>query len=140
MTKDEALKIAIDFLDGSYEAHAVRKALQEALATNDESLLVQPTIKESLKVEQPAQEPVAYLSVDKNNAIGRIMRIRRAEEEMDGKIIKYYPTPLYTHPAPAKEWVGLSYEEADGLILRYQHAPFKFVRAIEQALKEKNEK
>jgi hypothetical protein len=31
MTKDEALKMAIDFLDGSYEAHKVRKACQEAL-------------------------------------------------------------------------------------------------------------
>lgn len=72
MTKDEAIQQAIDFLAGSYEAHAVRKALQDALAE------------------------------------------------------------------PAKEWVGLSYEEADGLILRYQHAPFKFVRAIEESLKEKN--
>jgi hypothetical protein len=31
MTKDEALKMAIDYLDGSYEAHKVRKACQEAL-------------------------------------------------------------------------------------------------------------
>ena len=31
MNKDEALKMAIDFLDGSYEAHKVRKACQEAL-------------------------------------------------------------------------------------------------------------
>jgi hypothetical protein len=32
ITKDEAIQKAIDFLDGSYAAHAVRKALQEALA------------------------------------------------------------------------------------------------------------
>jgi hypothetical protein len=31
ITKDEAIQKAIDFLDGSYAAHAVRKALQEAL-------------------------------------------------------------------------------------------------------------
>ena len=31
MTKDEALKMAIDYLGGSYEAHKVRKACQEAL-------------------------------------------------------------------------------------------------------------
>ena len=31
MTKDEALKMAIDYLDGSYEAHKARKACQEAL-------------------------------------------------------------------------------------------------------------
>lgn len=74
MTKDEAIEKAIDFLDGSYAAHAVRKALQDALA----------------------------------------------------------------QPQPAQEWVGLSYEEADGLITQHQHAPFKFVRAIEQSLKEKN--
>lgn len=41
-------------------------------------------------------------------------------------------------PQPKKEWVSLSYEEADGLILQHQHAPFKLVRAIEQSLKEKN--
>ena len=33
MTKDEALKMAIDYLGGSYEAHKVRKACQEALET-----------------------------------------------------------------------------------------------------------
>jgi hypothetical protein len=46
MTKDEALEKAIpthDYLDGSYEAHKVRKACQEAL-------------------EQPAQSPVAEIS------------------------------------------------------------------------------
>ena len=31
MTKDKALKMAIDYLGGSYEAHKVRKACQEAL-------------------------------------------------------------------------------------------------------------
>jgi hypothetical protein len=38
MTKDEALKMAIDYLDGSYEAHKVRKACQKALE--------QPTVAE----------------------------------------------------------------------------------------------
>ena len=40
MTKDKALQMAIDYLGGSYEAHKVRKACQEALEQPTEPRLV----------------------------------------------------------------------------------------------------
>ena len=45
--KDKALKMAMDFLDGSYEAHRIRKACQEALDTEQ--------VREDAV---PAQEPL----------------------------------------------------------------------------------
>jgi hypothetical protein len=68
-----ALKMAIDFLDGSYEAHKVRKALQEALEQpqcnphpnaphgfcRDASHNSDRYVCECEFWEQPAQEPVA---------------------------------------------------------------------------------
>lgn len=114
--------------------------------------------KEAL--EQPAQEPVAWMHYKTFDLIYHDVW----EELLDGKNDWY---PLYTHPAPPcqeceklkidlegyikantelinKEWQGLSDEEAiciwdvidanpcigDEIII--------FVRAIEQALKEKN--
>ena len=39
MTKDEALQMAIDYLGGSYDAHRVRKACQEALENPLEAII-----------------------------------------------------------------------------------------------------
>ena len=99
-TKDETLKMAIDFLDGSYEAHKVRKACQEALE--------QPTMtyeqgfdhgyeahRVEQKLEQPAQEPVAWMCTDNYDEVVFLS---------DKPCIECQP--LYTHPAPS--WVGLS--------------------------------
>ena len=68
-------------------------------------------------LEQPTQKPVAWLSTDS-----------KANE-----IIKTYPAP---------SWQGLSDDELDALngspmALEYSGL-YKFARAIEQALKEKN--
>lgn len=114
----KSIQDAIDFLDGSYEAHKVRKALQEALA-------------------QTTQEPDAYLSLDKKAVITRNMRIRRTEEEMDGKVIKDFPTALYTHPAPTKQWVGLSDDEMKSFIDVWGITKMS-IQDLEASLKEKN--
>ena len=84
-TKDETLKMAIDFLDGSYEAHKVRKACQEAL-------------------EQPAQELVAYMYKDQPNSV----LILYPPQQIPKSAI-----PLYTHPAPSCkcEECGMKYCE-----------------------------
>lgn len=71
MNKNEALKMAIDYLDGSYEAHKVRKACKEAL-------------------EQPAQEPVAIVYSMQDGYIGQMV-----VKDIPHK------TKLYTHPAPS---------------------------------------
>ena len=49
--------------------------------------------------------------------------------------------PLFTHPAPAREWVGLTDDEVDDLALDENGLPnshIEFARAIEAALKAKN--
>lgn len=120
MTKDEAIQMAIDFLDGSYEAHAVRKALQDALAEQE-------------------QEPVAWI---KDWADG-------SREIVPANYDNSYP--VYTHPAPNKEWVRLSDEDIlkfvpsieefkpeYGIMLSNEWNILDFAVAIEQALKEKN--
>lgn len=112
MTKDEAIQQAIDFLDGSYEAHAVRKVLQEALA-------------------QPALEPVAWQWLTSSHLRKKIPKTATPEHWQ----------PLYTHPAPAKDWVWLSYDEItqlkDDWEIDIDHWN-DFAVAIEESLKQKN--
>ena len=119
MTKDEAIHKALKVLnclnnDRVYETAWVKGAINAC----EEAL------------EQPAQEPVAWMndiafSMDKE-LLGTRSRI----------------VPLYTHPAPS--WQGLSDDEIleidksiDPKIIIGKGKTL-FARAIEQALKEKN--
>ena len=115
-TKDEALRMAIEWLDNQqlgYSGHSVRKACQEALAET--------------------QEPVCWMMTlpDGNH-----------DWILDGNRFEGY-IPLYTTP-PSREWQSLSDEEIgrlgvfDGL--HHVEIPLlaKFIIAIEQALREKN--
>ena len=116
----EALKMAIDFLDGSYEAHKVRKACQEAL-------------------EQPIQEPVALVCCEHEPDDKVVHAVL-----IEGKYCPPINTPLYTHPAPS--WVGLSDDEirfaitkaTDINLIDITENEIKVARAIEAKLKEKN--
>lgn len=104
MTKDEAIQQAIDLLDGSYEAHAVRKVLQEALAQAPVVLTDQLSMSQNqatIGSETPAQEPVAWQWLTSSHLRKKIPKTATPEHWQ----------PLYTHPAPAKDWVGLSYDE-----------------------------
>ncbi len=112
MTKDEALEMAIDYLDGSYEAHKVRKACQEALEVVD-------------RHEQPTQEPVAYMYADEKTA-----HVLWKGDKPPAETIA-----LYTHP---HQWQGLTHDEIDKMLTSFPHATFKLARAVSQALKEKN--
>lgn len=116
-TKDEALKMAIE----------VMQAFDNQLPTNSAKQSIQ-ACKEAL--EQPAQEPVAWMP--------RVGQIEGIHKMTDG-------IPLYTHPAPS--WQGLSDEEIIekcapiwGAIIntRDREETVDFARAIEKALKEKN--
>jgi hypothetical protein len=156
MTKDEALKMAIEALsqdEGWFEPEKAIQACKEALE--------QPTMtyedgfahgyeahKAEQALEQPAQEPVAW-----------IIQTQKIDGEptepyaMMGKY-KYVadtcdfgePIPLYTHPAPS--WQGLSDDEIgvlfDSVMANDTESTeffgIDFARAIEQALKEKNGK
>jgi hypothetical protein len=109
MIKDEALKLALDYLESRGLAWNVQIALREALA-------------------QPEQEPVAWLSTD---SIGE--RHLCFDKPLDNDPVQ----PLYTTP-PQRTWVGLTDEELADCMDVYDVASTDYARAIEAKLKEKN--
>ena len=135
MTKDEALKMAIDDLELCNGAQAVEEII---IYTHDAI----KACKEAL--EQPAQEPVAW-NEEEFNAIAYAYRSCPAHEiEMISE--RYQDLVDYvlsiTHPAPS--WQGLSDDEIDSVWFEvvkennFEGTGKYFARAIEQALKEKN--
>lgn len=93
------------------------------------------------RLAQPEPEPVAWMFVNKFDG-GEYLRKHSGEglsnkDEFDIK-------PLYTAPPQRKEWQGLTDEEIGMLTvfdgLHHIEVPLlaKFVRAIEQTLREKN--
>jgi len=117
MTKDEALKMALEALELSavtVDSFGVQRKTQKAITA----------IKEALA--QPAQKPVAWM-----DEYGDVL----SASTVDGTGLRNIP--LYTAP-PQRTWVGLTDEEllhigvATGLERAAAHM-------IEQALKEKNE-
>jgi hypothetical protein len=87
-------------------------------------------------VEQPEQEPVAWMCSDENLANKGYSRFSKD---------KYgaWNIAVFTHP-PRREWRGLTDEEISALFpshLRGDYKdliPYSFARAIEAALKERN--
>ena len=133
MTKDEALKMAIEALefaydkeDDGYNALMYMKMLDAINAC-----------KEALDVvdlpEQPAQEPVAW--TDKYNFF-----LEWDKESLCDKAVckEHEAIPLYTHP---HQWQGLTDDEIAKLNLDgfADESELEFARAIEQALRNKNE-
>ena len=129
MTKDEALKLALEAL----------KQIDEAMPF-PVAKLAQAAIKEALA--QPEQEPVAWISatellVMRGNALGgaKDWRVNLGLEPEKGDV------GLYTTP-PQRTWVGLTDEElqpiADKYRILFGSWVEDFARAIEAKLKGKN--
>lgn len=123
MTKDEALKMAIDYLElqgFSIERQATLEACKEAIVSDvtdiDVGEIAQPTQEEKFcdgncvwtdhhpncKLAQPAQEPYGYwVEYEYGEEKGFDMSFRYPNQD------DYYPskiksvTKLYTHPAPS---------------------------------------
>ena len=110
MTKDEALKMAIDYLDGSYEAHKVRKACQEAL--EQEASEQEPVSKtaerdynfmrdlaigtENILNEMLSAKPVAWT---KESELQKTTTLRNPILMWKNQYISIENNvPLYTHP------------------------------------------
>ena len=117
MTKNEALKMALEALDSKYIVGCGEWRGQQLKAIT--------AMKEALA--QPAQEPVAWIEHHKagDNLVW--------DEPNKG-------TPLYTTP-PQRTWVGLTDEEREEI----ENRPFSqndwlwsYACAIEAKLKEKN--
>ena len=144
MTKDEALKMAIEALEtaeiqSEYDglSNLIFKAIQDC-----KEALEQPSVAELNDeylrdtyvqgLSQPAQEPVAWMSG------GGVLTKLKSEAQL--WIIKGGTAiPLYTHPAPS--WQELSDDEIDKLYADWERGQTdysNYARAIEQALKEKN--
>jgi hypothetical protein len=124
MTKDEALKMAIEHIErggATTERKVVINACKEALDT------------EQVREDLPAQEPVAWMNVSKDAGFKQVTVF---QEPTSKKSI-----PLYPHP---HQWQGLTDDEIGRLAvfdgLHHVEIPLlaKFILAIEQALKEKN--
>lgn len=82
----EALQMAIDFLDGSYEAHKVRKACQEALKQTSEYVVNSGGTGTELRKQQE-QEPKYWIW-----ATGSHIQVSVEKPDFDGA------EALYTHP------------------------------------------
>ena len=124
MTKDEALKLALEALEGFYEYGYDRRECFEHITA----------IKEALA--QPEQEPVARV-IDNGTPEGATEWIpftNRVEPLKTGDL-------LYTTP-PQRPWVGLTNNElqpiADEYRILFGSWVEDFARAIEAKLKEKN--
>ena len=124
MTKEEALKLALEALEGFYEYGYDRRECFEHITA----------IKEALA--QPEQEPVARV-IDNGTPEGATEWIpftNRVEPLKTGDL-------LYTTP-PQRPWVGLTNNElqpiADEYRILFGSWVEDFARAIEAKLKEKN--
>ena len=134
MNKDEALKMAIEWVEGwkgiAPSKIELLRVLREALA-------------------QPAQEPVGKWESKckcdlRTKLVGDGCRYCNTEEYIDRLHSDYNDLldeneQLLSHPAPS--FIGLSDDEIDKLYADWERGQtdyLNFARAIEQALKEKN--
>ncbi len=114
----EAMKQALEALE---DMHIVELAIEDLQSWNKAVKSLRQAIAEAEK-----QEPVAWAQFSE---IGNLIDL--LEEPCKGY------APLYTHPQPKREWVGLTVMEAVELELATNH-PREFAAAIEAKLKEKN--
>jgi len=151
MTKDEALKLALEALETKGEHHprvyqaiaVIKKALaQPEHGWTPERIAGMARLKEAQdkKLAQPEQEPLEYW-----NAVEGWVKIDEVREHFDsvgcGTIYKTAGEgrePLYTTP-PQRTWVGLTDEDISEIV-RGTHNTGSFVRAIEAKLRSKNDR
>jgi hypothetical protein len=94
MTKDEALNIAIDYMNERLEEHDAKFQRHPATEAERNNILADiETVKEALA--QPEQEPVAWAFLN-----GQYAHIVWGKQRPDDEI---HTTPLYTNPPPVAE-------------------------------------
>ena len=125
MTKDEALKLALEVL------RRIDEVAPTAMAK-----LVMPEIEQALK--QPEQEPVAWISaselmVMRGNALGgaKDWRVNVGLVKQDGDV------GLYTTP-PQRTWVGLTNEELTDLFYNTNLGQMSAIGQAIELLRERN--
>ena len=126
MTKDEALKLALEALETStdWDVSATGRQLKSMQAITALRTALAQT-----------QEPVAW-GVFEGNLHDMFFSPSEAQEMADLKGTHAEVRPLYTTP-PQREFVGLTYEEKREI--RYSHMnSAEFIECIEAKLKDKN--
>ena len=128
MTKDEALKLALEALGNTWtEPKSEQYKIEKEAIT---------AIKEALA---QTQEPVAWMF--QHDETGRMNYVSNDGIHDPTMFLGMNPRyalvcPLYTTP-PQRTWVGLTYEEKHEI--RYSHmTSAEFIEFIEAKLKEKN--
>ena len=117
----EAIEEAIEVLED---------ASAEMLAeTGDENYYVEAiaVLRQALETEQ---EPVAFINVEKQK-----LEWAKLTSWHTPTIVTLPKIPLYTAP-PKREWVGLTDEDMEDLLLNEDGV--RFARYVEAKLKEKN--
>ena len=155
MTKDEALKMALEWMETIVNSNW--RNWGELASPEEFERWVKIRANHSAVVlrqalEQPEQEPVAWMSDSPTKGNGKQLHWTKAEAWRWSSNI----TPLYTAP-PKREWVGLTDEEeeqcsikAGAMYRRHKYSirnqsvspaddyEWHLIRAIEAKLKEKN--
>ena len=144
MTKDEALRMALEALEGAdqidCDMQAAITAIKKALAQTQEPVaweqfhehMAGPFYKAP---PQPEKEPVAW-GVFEGNLHDMFFSPSEAQEMADLKGTHAEVRPLYITP-PQRTWVGLTAKEKHEF--RYSHmTTADFIEDIEAKLKDKN--
>ena len=118
MTKDEALKLALDALSPD--------PYRSEWAVEEDKCKAITAIKEALA--QPEQEPVAFINVEQR----KLEWVKYMSWDTP-TVVNLPKIPLYTTP-PQRQWVGLTDKERDEICLGDE----SIARSIEAKLRDKN--
>ena len=164
MTKDKALKLALDFIervnkdgwllaDFEPEMYAVITAIKAALEAKDDGITLttirhprgkpalgdlNPESLEQVEIDLP--EPIGYVS---EGAAERLTTVKQAHEQIRSFRLFTHDVPVYA--LPQRTWVGLTDDE---IWEAYMKAPltldcstdelYALARTVEAKLKDKN--
>ena len=129
MTKDEALKLALEALEAD-PLEMVADVDGHMVFLKDKAITA---VKEALAQEQ---EPLAWGVFDDN--LHDMFFAKEEAQEMvrlkgDGSTVK----PLYTAP-PQREFVGLTDEETETLVHRFKGDPWTLIEEVSARLEKRN--
>lgn len=153
MTKDEALKLALDALETSMypqqkQLQAIT-AIKESLANEALEKMAENARELGLDYE-PAQEPVAWKLVPRDATDEMLKAMDECSTEgyderlYAGHAASVFMAAVDAAPAPPQRtWVGLTEDEifliSADCASSHQHTDIHFARAIEAKLRSKNE-
>ena len=135
MTKDEALKLALEALES---ADWYINQLEITLYSADDA----GTHEDRLKVQQAIT--VLRLEIDAQNMSSKYAAWEQFYPDIGKPQLAYLPptespeNACYTPPAAQRQWVGLTDEEIDDLYQGAGKNDLKRAREIEAKLKERN--